>query len=166
MPPACPTPKRVRFEEWPGLHPTAAGIDIGARELVVAVPTDRDAAAVRALATCTPDLHALVDWLLQGGIDTVARASTGISWVPIFEVLELRGITPDLVTARQVMTGPGSKSDGNDAQWLQKLHTLGLVQDSLRPDAEMWILRTLLRHRAQLIEHRAPISSRCSKRSS
>lgn len=84
MTPSSPTPKRIRFEEWPCIHPNAAGMDIGARELVVAVPTDRDTTSVRAFATCTPDLHALVDWLLQCGIDTVAMESTGVSWVPIF----------------------------------------------------------------------------------
>lgn len=156
MTPSSPTPKRLRFEEWPCMHPNAAGMDIGARELVVAVPTDRDATPVRAFATFTPDLHALVDWLLQCGIDTGAMESTGVYWVPIFELLELRGIKPYLVNARHVKTVPGRKSDWNDAQWLQKLHTLGLLQSSFRPDAEMCVLRTLLRHRAQVIEHRAP----------
>ena len=156
MTPSSPTPKRIRFEEWPCIHPNAAGMDIGARELVVAVPIARDATPVRAFATFTPDLHALVEWLLQCGIDTVAMESTGIYWVPIFELPELRGIKPCLVNARHVKTVPGRKSDWNDAQWLQKLHTLGLLQSSFRPDAEMCVLRTLLRHRAQLIEHRAP----------
>jgi transposase len=155
MTPSHP-PLSVRFEEWPCIHPNAAGMDIGARELVVAVPPNRDATPVRAFATFTPDLHALVDWLLQCAIDTVAMESTGVSWGPIFELLEQHGMKPYVVNARHVKTVPGRKSDWNDAQWLQKLHALGLLQGSFRPDAEMCVLRTLLRHRAQLIEHQAP----------
>jgi transposase len=79
------------------LHPNAAGIDIGARELVVAVPTDRAATPVRAVATFTPALHAMVGWLLQCSVDTAARASTGIYGVPIFELLEQHGINMTLL---------------------------------------------------------------------
>jgi transposase len=156
MPRSKPTPKRIRWDDLPCIHPNAAGMDIGASVIVVAVPPDRDAEPVRAFETFTPDLHALVDWLVTCHIDTVAMESTGIYWVPIFELLEQHGIAPYLVNARHVKTVPGRKTDWNDAQWLQKLHTLGLLQASFRPDAEMCILRALLRHRAGLIEHRAP----------
>ena len=151
-----PPPKRLRVEEMPCIHPSAAGMDIGARALVVAVPPDRTPEPVRVFETCTPDLHALVAWLVQCGIDTVAMASTGVYWVPIFALLEQHGIHPSLVNARHVKSVPGRKSAWNDAQWLQKLHALGLLQGSFRPDAAMCILRTLLRHRAALIAHRAP----------
>jgi transposase len=150
------TPKRIRLEELPFIHPNAAGLDIGASEIVVAVPPERDPEPVRVFATFTPDLHALVTWLVRCGIDTVAMESTGIYWVPVFELLEQQGILPYLVNARHVKTVPGRKTDWNDAQWLQKLHLLGLLQGSFRPDAEMRALRTLLRHRAELIERRAP----------
>jgi transposase len=153
---STPTPKRIRLEEWPCIHPNPAGMDIGARAIVVAVPPERDAEPVRVFETFTPDLHALVDWLVTCHLDTVAMESTGISWVPIFELLEQCGLTPYLVNARHVKTVPGRKTDWNDAQWLQKRHTLGLLHASFRPDAEMCVLRTLLRHRAMLIEHRAP----------
>lgn len=153
---SSPTPKRVRWDDLPCIHPNAAGLDIGASAIVVAVPPERDAEPVRVFETFTPDLHALVDWLIQCGIDTVAMESTGVYWVPVFELLEQGGIQPYLVNARHVKTVPGRKSDWNDAQWLQKLHGLGLLHASFRPDAEMRILRTLLRHRAELIEHRAP----------
>jgi transposase len=153
---STPTPTRVRFEEWPCMHPNAAGMDIGARAIVVAVPPERDAEPVRVFETFTPDLHALVDWLVTCHIDTVVMESTGVYWVPIFELLEQRGLTPYLVNARHVKTVPGRKTDWNDAQWLQKLHALGLLQASFRPDAEMCVLRTLLRHRAMLSQHRAP----------
>jgi transposase len=156
MPRSKPTPKHIRWDDLSCIHPNAAGMDIGASAIVVAVPPDRDAEPVRVFETFTPDLRALVDWLIACHIDTVAMESTGIYWVPIFELLEQHGITPYLVNARHVKTVPGRKTDWNDAQWLQKLHTLGLLHASFRPDAEMCILRTLLRHRAALIEHRAP----------
>lgn len=151
-----PPPKRVRMDDMPYIHPNAAGMDIGARAIVVAVPPERAPEPVRVFETFTPALYALVDWRLQCGIDTVVMESTGVYWVPVFELLEQRGIQPYLVNARHVKTVPGRKSDWNDAQWLQKLHALGLLQGSFRPDAEMCILRTLLRHRATLIAHRAP----------
>jgi transposase len=150
------TPKRVRLDDLLCVHPNAAGLDIGSEEIVVAVPPDRDEQPVRVFLTFTPDLHALVTWLLACGIDTVVMESTGVFWIPIFELLEQAGITPYLVNARHVKTVPGRKSDWNDAQWLQKLHMLGLLQGSFRPDAEIRALRTLVRHRADLIQHRAP----------
>ena len=156
MPCSIPTPKRVPWDDMLCVHPNAAGMDIGASAIGVAVPPERDAEPVRVFETFTPDLHALVDWLVQCGIDTGAMESTGVYWVPIFELLEQRGLTPYLVNARHVKTVPGRKSDWNDAQWLQKLHALGLLQGAFRPESEIGILRTLLRHRATLIAHRAP----------
>lgn len=151
-----PKPKTLQLEGLPTIHPNAAGLDIGADEIVAAVPPDRDPQPVRLFRTFTPDLHVLVAWLLACGIDTVAIESTGVYWLPIYELLEQHGITPYLVNARHVKTVPGRKSDWNDAQWLQKLHALGLLAASFRPDAEIAALRTLVRYRAELIEHRAP----------
>jgi len=150
-----PRSKR-RLEELACVNPNAAGLDIGSEEIVVAVPPDRDEQPVRAFATFTPDLHALVDWVVACGIDTVVMESTGVFWVPIYELLEQRGIRCYLVNARHVKSVPGRTSDWNDAQWLQKLHALGLLQGSFRPDAEVRTLRTLVRYRAELIERRAP----------
>jgi transposase len=150
------TPKKRQFDELACVYPNAAGLDIGSAEIVVAVPPDRDADPVRVFATFTPDLHALVAWLVACGIDTVAMESTGVFWIPIYELLEQHGIVPYLVNARHVKTVPGRKTDWNDAQWLQKLHALGLLQASFRPDAEIRTLRTLVRYRAELIERRAP----------
>jgi transposase len=149
-------PKTLHLQGLPTIHPNAAGIDIGADEIVVAVPPDRDPQPVRLFRTFTPDLIVLVSWLVACGIDTVALESTGVYWVPIYELLEQHGIVPYLVNARHVKTVPGRKSDWNDAQWLQKLHALGLLQASFRPDAEITALRTLVRYRAELIQHRAP----------
>jgi transposase len=150
------SPKTVSFPGLPTIHPHAAGMDIGAEALVVAVPPDRDPQPVRAFSTFTPDLHALVAWLVSCGIDTVAMESTSVYWIPIYELLEQHGIIPYLVNARHGTIVPGRKSDFNDAQWLQQLHALGLLRASFRPDAEMVALRTLVRYRAELVQHRVP----------
>ncbi len=138
------------------VHPNAAGLDIGSREIWACVPADRDAEWVRRFGTFTPDLHHLVDWLAQCGVDTVAMESTGVYWIPVFEILEARGFQVYLVNARHLKNVPGRKSDYQDCQWIQKLHRLGLLASSFRPDAEMCRLRGYLRHRAQLVQHRAP----------
>src|SRR6266508_1947909 len=156
MPAPRRSPKKLQLDGLPTILPNAAGMDIGTEEIVVAVPPDRDEQPVRAFATFTPDLHALAAWLVACGIDTVAMESTGVFWIPIYELLEQHGIVPYLVNARHVKTVPGRKTDWNDAQWLQKLHALGLLQASFRPDAEIRTLRTLVRYRAELIERRAP----------
>lgn len=154
--PSPRAPQTLQIDGLPVLYPNAAALDIGAEEIVAAVPPDRDPAPIRIVRTFTPDLHALVAWLQACGIDTVALESTGVYWIPIYELLEAAGITPYLVNARHVKTVPGRKSDWNDAQWLQRLHALGLLRASFRPDSEIVALRTLVRQRAELIEHRAP----------
>ncbi len=150
--------KRIkRVEQLSVVHPNAAGLDIGAREIWGCVPPDRAGETVRPFATFTPDLHRLADWLVECGVDTVAMESTGVYWVPVFEILEARGIRVNLVNARHMKNVPGRKSDVQDCQWIQKLHTVGLLSGSFRPDSEMCTLRAYLRHRAQLIQHRAPL---------
>lgn len=156
MAPTRSSSRRERLEELACVHPNAAGLDIGSEEIVVAVPPDRDPQPVRVFRTFTPDLHALIAWLIACRIDTVAMESTGVFWVPIYGLLERHGVVPYLVNARHIKTVPGRKSDWNDAQWLQKLHALGLLRASFRPDAQMVTLRTLARYRAELIERRAP----------
>jgi transposase len=106
--------------------------------------------------TFTPDLKRLVAWLVACRVTTVAMESTGVYWLPVFELLEARGLNAQLVEARQLKRVPGRKSDYLDCQWIQKLHSLGLLTASFRPDAEMRALRAYLRHRAQLLQHRAP----------
>ncbi len=149
-------PQTLQLEGLPLIHPNAAAMDMSADEIVVAVPPDRDPSPVRAYRTFTPDLLALVEWLCACRIDTVALESTDVYWVPIYELLEQHNILPYLVNARHVKMVPGRKTDWNDAQWLQKLHALGLLQASFRPDGEITALRTLVRYRAELIQHRAP----------
>src|SRR6476659_5561313 len=154
--PVARTHQKRALDDLACVHPHATGLDIGSEEIVVAVPPDRDPQPVRVFETFTPDLHALVAWLVACRIDTVAMESTGVFWIPIYELLEQHGITPYLVNAQHVKMVPGRKSDWNDAQWLQKLHALGLLRASFRPDAEIVALRTLVRYRAELIQHRAP----------
>jgi transposase len=145
-----------KWDQMPIVHPHAAGLDIGAAEIWACVPSARDPEPVRCFPTFTPDLHRLADWLVACGVDTVAMESTGVYWIPVYEILAARGIKVWLVNAHHIKHVPGRKSDILDCQWIQKLHMLGLLTASFRPDAEMVALRTLLRHRAMLLEHRAP----------
>jgi len=138
------------------VQPNAAGLDIGAQEIWACVPAGRDTETVRRFSTFTPDLQALVAWLIACGVETVAMESTGVYWIPVFEMLEARGLKVYLVNAWHLKHVPGRKSDYLDCQWIQKLHSLGLLNGSFRPDRELVGLRGYLRHRAQLLEHRAP----------
>jgi transposase len=147
--------RRKTQEQLALVHPNAAGLDIGVAEIWACVPPDRDAEPVKVFDTFTPDLHRLAAWLIACGVDTVALESTGIYWLPIFEILEARGLQVQLVNARHIKHVPGRKSDYLDCQWIQKLHALGLLNGSFRPDAEICALRAYLRQRALLIEHRA-----------
>jgi transposase len=136
----------------PTLKPNAAGIDMGATEAVAAVPADRDTESVRTFATFTPDLNGLADWLQRCGIDTVAMESTGVYWIPLFQILEARGIEVCLVNAQHVRHVPGRKSDVLDCQWLQYLHSVGLLKASFRPEHDVCAIRSLLRHREGLVQ--------------
>jgi transposase len=134
------------------MQPDAAGIDVGATEMYVAVPEDRDPQPVRCFATFTPDLHALADWLQACRIRTVAMESTGVYWIPLFQILEARGLEVCLVNARHVQNVPGRRTDVSDCQWLQYLHAVGLLRASFRPPQDVCALRSLLRHRDNLIK--------------
>ncbi|MEO7650299.1 MAG: IS110 family transposase [Bryobacteraceae bacterium] len=141
-----------RAEFLPVLKPNAAGVDIGATEIYVAVPADRDAEPVRCFPTFTGDLHRLADWLQRCGIESIAMESTGVYWIPLFQILEARGLEVCLVNARYFQNVPGRKTDVSDCQWLQYLHSVGLLRGSFRPTQEVCTLRTLLRHRDNLIQ--------------
>jgi transposase len=132
----------------------AAGLDIGAFEIYACVPADQAEEPVRAFPTFTPDLYALADWLAVCGIDTVAMESTGVYWIPIYEILEERGFAVNLTNAQQLKNVPGKKSDLLDAQWIQQLHAYGLLQASFRPVADICALRALVRHRDNLLRYR------------
>lgn len=136
----------------PVMRSDAAGIDIGATEIFVAVPADRAEENVRSFPTFTQDLYALADWLQQCGITTVAMESTGMYWIPLFQILEARGLEVCLVNARHVKNVPGRRTDVSDCQWLQFLHSVGLLKASYRPAQEICVVRSLLRHRESLVQ--------------
>jgi transposase len=148
------SPKR-RSDPLQKVHRHAAGIDIGATQHFVAVPADLDPEPVRSFGTFTGQLHQLAECLASLGITTIAMESTGVYWIPVFEILEARGFEVLLVNARDVKNVPGRKTDVNDAQWLQQLHEYGLLRASFRPREQIAALRTYLRHRERLVEYAA-----------
>lgn len=133
----------------------AAGLDVGSTFHVVAVRGDQDDKPVRTFRSFSGDLHLMADWLTSVGIKTVAMESTGVYWIPVFEILEARGFEVLLVNARDVKNVPGRKTDVNDAQWLQQLHQHGLLRGSFHPRAEVAQLRTYLRLRERMVEYAA-----------
>jgi transposase len=146
--------KRSRAQSWKVVHPHAAGIDIGATEHYVAVPPDSTPAGeatVRAFGTFSENLDALVEWLKACKVDTVAMESTGVYWLPLYQKLEEAGLEVILVNAHMLKHVPGRKSDVQDCQWIQQLHTYGLLRGSFRPEDPICRLRTLMRHRATLV---------------
>ena len=147
--------KKTRSRRWSVVHPRAGGIDIGSQFHVVAVPEDLDAEPVRTFSTFTNDLYRLADWLQELEIATVAMESTGVYWIPAFEILQARGVEVVLVNAREAKTVPGRKTDVNDAQWLQQLHQFGLLRGSFHPSRGVAELRAYLRHRERLLDYAA-----------
>ena len=144
------------FEGLSRIQLHAAGVDIGAHEIVVCVTAEEHTQIVRTFGNYTIDLQAMARWLLEQGIRSVAMESTGVYWIPLFETLEAQGLQCCLISATAIKRFPGRKSDVLDCQWIQTLHSYGLLADSFRPEADLIALRTLLRHRAQLIQHRSP----------
>jgi len=138
------------------VNENAAGVDIGAEEIVVCVAGDETTQIVKAFGNYTVDLQAIGKWLQEHGVKTVAMESTGVYWIPLFEVLEGMGFECLLISSRSLRRVSGRKSDIQDAQWIQTLHSYGLLESSFRPQGELVALRTLLRHRSQLLEHRSP----------
>ena len=145
------------------IQPDAAGIDCGQNSHCVAVPPDRDPQPVREFRTFTADLQRLADWLAQCGVKTVAMESTGVYWIPIYEMLEQRGFEVLLVNARDVHHVRGRKSDVTDCQWLRELHSVGLLRASFRPAAAIVPLRSFMRQRATLVEEAATCIQRMQK---
>lgn len=133
------------------LEPNAAGIDIGAREIFVAVPADRDQHPVRKCGTFTADLNRTAEWLVSCGITTAAMESTGVYWIPIYDVLEKHGIKPCLVNPRNMKNVPGKRTDFHECQWIQHLHSLGLLHAAFRPEGDVCAVRSLMRHRNDLV---------------
>ncbi len=158
--PLAPTPtlpqSPMLAEALQVCHPHAAGIDIGEAEHWVAVPPGCDPQPVRRFGTFTADLEALADWLIDCGVTTVAMASTGVDWIPLFALLEARGMQVLLIDPRQAKRAPGRpKTDRLDCQWLQRLHAYGLLAGAFRPDDQVCVLRGYLRHRQMLLTYAA-----------
>ena len=134
------------------INPNAAGIDCGSAEHYVAVPANRSPSPVRSFKTFTSDLQRLADWVVACGVTSVAMEATGVYWIPIYDLLEARGLEVLLVNARHIKHVPGRKSDVSDCEWLRDLHSVGLLRASFRPTANIVALRTYLRHRQSVVE--------------
>jgi len=106
---------------------------------------------VRSFGSFTRDLHELADWLQECRVRTVAMESTGVYWIPLYQILETRGFQVFLVNAQHVKNVPGRKSDVSDCQWIQYLHSVGLLKASFRPPDEICVIRSLWRHRESLV---------------
>ena len=142
-------------------EPNAAGIDLGAEEIWVAVPSERDQNPVRRFEAFTQDLNSIVQWLVGCGVRSVAMEATGLYWIPLYQLLEDAGLKVCLVNARHVKNVPGRKSDVRDCQWLQYLHSVGLLLGSFRPAQAICATRSIYRYRQNLIsmatEHVQPM---------
>lgn len=139
----------------PVIQDRAAGIDIGSRFHVVAVPADLTDVPVRTFQAFTADLEQMADWLVDLGVTTVAMESTGVYWIPVYEILETHGLHVVLANARDARAVPGRKTDVNDAQWIQRLHACGLLRASFHPDREIAALRSYLRLRERHLDYAA-----------
>jgi transposase len=143
--------QRNKAVSLPVIEPNAAGIDVSATEIFVAMPADRDLEPIRCFPTFTVDLERLADWLQQCHIRTAVMESTGVYWIPLFQILERHKIDARLVNAHHVKNVPGRKTDVSDSQWIQHLHSVGLLRGSFRPD-EICAIRSLWRHLDSLIQ--------------
>lgn len=143
--------KREWDEGLSALNKNAAGIDVGNAEHYVAVPAGRDPEPVQTFGSFTADLDRMAQWLKACGIGTVVMQATGVYWIALFQILESYGFQVNVVNARHTKTLPGRKTDVLECQWLQKLHTFGLLNNSFRPTEQIQILRTYLRQRETLV---------------
>ena len=150
--PKTPSGGRPKFKP---VNLRAAAIDIGSRMHMAAVDPGCDDTAIRAFGTFTHDLHELADWFKVFGVTSIAMESTGVYWIPAYEILEQRGFEVLLVNALYAKNVPGRKTDVSDAAWLRQLHSYGLLRGSFRPDAEIATLRADLRQRERLVEYAA-----------
>lgn len=141
-------------QNWSVLNANAAGIDLGSREHWVAVPPGREAQSVRPFGTTTPELERLAEWLKHCQVSHVAMEATGVYWIPLYQLLERQGFKVLLVNARQIKNVSGRKTDVLDCQWIQRLHTYGLLGGSFRPADAYCVVRSLVRYREELVAGR------------
>ena len=156
-------PKKVDWKALEVVHPEAAGIDVGGSEHWVAVSPDRDPEPVRCFGCFTADLREMARWLVEKGVRSVAMQSTGVYWMPVFEILEQQGLEVYLVNAQHTKNVPGRKSDIQECQWLLKLHAFGLLNNSFQPNDEIRIARRLWRHRGNLVAEASSVVQRMQK---
>lgn len=162
--PTSPVPRHLTPEPaFAIMRAHAAGLDIGAEEIWAASPPGERPDSVHAFGSFTADLHALVAWLKERGVTTVAMESTGVYWIPVYDTLERAGFEVFLVNAHHVKSVTGRKSDLLDCQWIQKLHSCGLLKGSFRPDEKIVSVRSLFRHRADLVREAASSVQRMQK---
>lgn len=148
--------KKAPVHALPVIRAKVAGIDIGSREHWVCGPAQANGEPnVRVFATTTPQLTELTAWLREQGVESVAMESTSVYWIPLYEMLEAAGIEVVLVNARELRAVPGRKTDMRDCQWLQLLHSCGLLRGSFRPNESIGALRALQRQCANLVAERS-----------
>jgi len=147
--------KRKESKGLPVINPTAAGIDIGSMFHVVAVDPSLSNEPIRSFNAFTADINRMADWLVRIGVSSVAMESTGVYWVAVYEILEDRGLKVILANARETRSVPGRKTDVNDAQWIQRLHSCGLLKASFMPERDIAGLRCYLRTRERLLDYAA-----------
>src|SRR5664279_5511392 len=147
----------------PLVHACAAGVDVGDTLHSVAIPAGIFSKRVKTFGTMTCDLESIADWLLQAKITTVAIESTGVYWKPLFSLLNKKGLEVYLVNSRQTKNVSGRKTDEDDAMWIQKLHSCGLLKSSFLPDDEQEALRTLVRYRKTLVQDSSRFVNRMQK---
>ncbi len=155
--------KKQNIVEMLLVNPHAAGIDISVKEHVVAIPPDRKTDQVKCFGTMTCDLLMLTAWLKENQIETVAMESTGVYWKPLFSLLVRQGFEVYLVNSKHVKNVTGRKTDEDDAMWIQKLHSCGLLKSSYLPDEQQDALRTLVRYRRTLIQDSSRFINRMQK---
>jgi len=156
-------PKQMDWKALEVVHPDAAGIDVGGHEHWVAISPERDPEPVRRFGCFTTDLQEMARWLVEKGVRSVALQSTGVYWMPVFEILEQHGLEVYLVNAQHTKNVPGRKSDIQECQWLLKLHAFGLLNNSFQPTDEIRIARTLWRHRGNLVAEAGSAIQRMQK---
>ena len=157
------THRKVDWKALEIVHQDAAGIDVGGSEHWVAISPDRDSEPVRRFGCFTRDLHEMAQWLVEKRVRSVAMQSTGVYWMPVFEVLEGHGLEVYLVNAQHTKNVPGRKSDVQECQWLLKLHAFGLLNNSFQPTDEVRIARTLWRQRGNLVAEASSAIQRIQK---
>jgi transposase len=155
--------KKVDWKALEIVHADAAGIDVGGSEHWAAISPDRDPEPVRRFGCFTADLRAMGRWLVEKGVRSVALQSTGVYWMPVFEILEQQGLEVYLVNAQHTKSVPGRKSDVQECQWLLKLHAFGLLNNSFQPTDEIRVARSLWRQRANLVAEAGSVIQRMQK---